>query len=101
MESNRDEAERCISIALNAIKSQKADKALRFLEKAERLFPTAKARGKDGEQRSGSAGVGGGRLALGQLWRHISCRACVQEARGEENCGRCSIVCVQNERYHW
>lgn len=44
MESNRDEAERCISIALNAIKSQKAEKALRFLEKAQRLFPTDKAR---------------------------------------------------------
>lgn len=59
MESNRDEAERCISIALNAIKSQKAEKALRFLEKAQRLFPTDKARGKDGERRSGSGRCGG------------------------------------------
>ncbi|XP_075466897.1 dnaJ homolog subfamily B member 12 [Ascaphus truei] len=44
MESNRDEAERCIAIAVGAIKSQKADKALRFLEKAQKLFPTARAR---------------------------------------------------------
>uniref|UniRef100_A0A8C5Q7X9 DnaJ homolog subfamily B member 14 n=1 Tax=Leptobrachium leishanense TaxID=445787 RepID=A0A8C5Q7X9_9ANUR len=44
MESNRDEAERCISIALGAIKNQNTDKALRFLEKAQKLFPTDKAR---------------------------------------------------------
>ncbi|XP_063817538.1 dnaJ homolog subfamily B member 12 [Pseudophryne corroboree] len=44
MESNRDEAERCIGIALNAIKSQNPDKALRFLEKAQKLFPTDRAR---------------------------------------------------------
>ncbi|KAM9327266.1 dnaJ homolog subfamily B member 12 [Gastrophryne carolinensis] len=45
MESNRDEAERCMSIALGAIKSQNAEKALRFLEKAQRLYPTERARG--------------------------------------------------------
>ncbi|XP_069096490.1 dnaJ homolog subfamily B member 12 [Pleurodeles waltl] len=44
MESNRDEAERCIAIALTAIQNAHQDKALRFLEKAERLFPTKKAR---------------------------------------------------------
>lgn len=66
MESNRDEAERCIAIALNAIKSQKADKALRFLDKAQRLFPTERAKGNGEEQRGCSVG-GGGRLALGQL----------------------------------
>ncbi|NP_001085946.1 DnaJ heat shock protein family (Hsp40) member B12 S homeolog [Xenopus laevis] len=44
MESNRDEAERCIAIAVGAIKSQNTEKALRFLEKAQRLFPTERAR---------------------------------------------------------
>ncbi|KAM4704282.1 dnaJ homolog subfamily B member 12 [Rhinophrynus dorsalis] len=44
MESNRDEAERCIAIAVGAIKSQDPEKALRFLEKAQKLFPTERAR---------------------------------------------------------
>ncbi|KAM8924461.1 dnaJ homolog subfamily B member 12 [Pelodytes ibericus] len=44
MESNRDEAERCIAIAVGAIQNQNTDKALRFLEKAQKLFPTDKAR---------------------------------------------------------
>ncbi|XP_017339476.1 dnaJ homolog subfamily B member 12b [Ictalurus punctatus] len=43
MEVNKDEAERCIDIAIKAIKSNEADKAKRFLEKAQRLFPTEKA----------------------------------------------------------
>lgn len=40
MESNKDEAERCISIALKAIQSNQPERALRFLEKAQRLYPT-------------------------------------------------------------
>ncbi|NXP39402.1 DJB12 protein, partial [Leiothrix lutea] len=43
MESNRDEAERCIGIALAAIKANQPDKARRFLEKAQRLYPSQKA----------------------------------------------------------
>ncbi|XP_062852249.1 dnaJ homolog subfamily B member 12a [Trichomycterus rosablanca] len=43
MESNRDEAERCIEISLSAIKENQPDKARRFLQKAQRLFPTEKA----------------------------------------------------------
>ncbi|KAK3529077.1 hypothetical protein QTP70_016506 [Hemibagrus guttatus] len=43
MEVNKDEAERCIDIAVKAIKSNEVDKAKRFLEKAQRLFPTDKA----------------------------------------------------------
>lgn len=46
MESNKDEAERCISIALKAIQSNQPDRALRFLEKAQRLYPTPRASGK-------------------------------------------------------
>nr|KAF6322213.1 DnaJ heat shock protein family (Hsp40) member B12 [Pipistrellus kuhlii] len=45
MESNKDEAERCISIALKAIQSNQPDRALRFLEKAQRLYPTPRVRG--------------------------------------------------------
>ncbi|CAF87817.1 unnamed protein product, partial [Tetraodon nigroviridis] len=44
MEVNRDEAERCIDIATAALSSCQTEKARRFLEKAQRLFPTAKAK---------------------------------------------------------
>ncbi|KAM8889479.1 dnaJ homolog subfamily B member 12b isoform 1-T2 [Synchiropus picturatus] len=43
MEVNRDEAERCIDIATAAFGRGESEKALRFLEKAQRLFPTEKA----------------------------------------------------------
>ncbi|KAI2658222.1 hypothetical protein H4Q32_016236 [Labeo rohita] len=43
MEVNRDEAERCIDIALGALENAQPEKARRFLEKAQRLFPTQKA----------------------------------------------------------
>lgn len=46
MEVNRDEAERCIDIATAALTSNRPDKAQRFLEKAQRLFPTEKAKGE-------------------------------------------------------
>ncbi|XP_030011939.1 dnaJ homolog subfamily B member 12a [Sphaeramia orbicularis] len=44
MDSNKDEAERCIKIALNAISNNQSDKARKFLEKAQRLFPTDQAK---------------------------------------------------------
>ncbi|XP_061766009.1 dnaJ homolog subfamily B member 12a [Nerophis ophidion] len=44
MDSNKDEAERCIKIALNAVSSNQPDKARKFLEKAQRLFPTDQAK---------------------------------------------------------
>ncbi|RMC11858.1 hypothetical protein DUI87_11984 [Hirundo rustica rustica] len=44
MESNRDEAERCIGIALAAAKANQPDKARRFLEKAQRLYPSQRVR---------------------------------------------------------
>ncbi|XP_034564280.1 dnaJ homolog subfamily B member 12b [Notolabrus celidotus] len=44
MEVNRDEAERCIDIATAALTGGHPDKAQRFLEKAQRLFPTEKAK---------------------------------------------------------
>ncbi|CAL8298883.1 unnamed protein product [Merluccius merluccius] len=45
MDSNKDEAERCINIARNALGNHQAEKARRFLEKAQRLFPTEQAKG--------------------------------------------------------
>ncbi|XP_074502108.1 dnaJ homolog subfamily B member 12a [Sebastes fasciatus] len=44
MDSNKDEAERCIKIALTAVNNNQPDKARKFLEKAQRLFPTDQAR---------------------------------------------------------
>lgn len=46
MEVNRDEAERCIDIATAALSCCQTEKARKFLEKAQRLFPTAKAKGE-------------------------------------------------------
>uniref|UniRef100_A0A672YMT2 DnaJ homolog subfamily B member 12-like n=1 Tax=Sphaeramia orbicularis TaxID=375764 RepID=A0A672YMT2_9TELE len=42
MEVNRDEAERCIDIATEALTNDQPEKAQRFLDKAQRLFPTEK-----------------------------------------------------------
>ncbi|XP_062256943.1 dnaJ homolog subfamily B member 12a [Platichthys flesus] len=44
MDSNKDEADRCIKIALNAIGNNQPDKARKFLDKAQRLFPTDRAK---------------------------------------------------------
>lgn len=45
MESNRDEAERCIEIAAQALRDSKMEKAEKFLNKAEQLYPSQKAKG--------------------------------------------------------
>lgn len=45
MESNRDEAERCIQIASKAMSDEKFEKAEKFLLKAETLYPTKEAKG--------------------------------------------------------
>lgn len=46
MEGNRDEAERCIAIAVQALREAKIEKAEKFLNKAEKLYPSQKAKGK-------------------------------------------------------
>lgn len=48
MEGNRDEAEKCINIATKAFEAGDKEKALKFLNKAEKLYPTEKAKGKLG-----------------------------------------------------
>lgn len=45
MEVNKDEAERCIQLAESYIHECKRDKAEKFLHKAERLYPTERAKG--------------------------------------------------------
>ncbi|XP_038600044.1 dnaJ homolog subfamily B member 12 isoform X2 [Tachyglossus aculeatus] len=44
MESNKDEAERCLAIAVSALRARQPERALRFLQKAQRLYPTNRAR---------------------------------------------------------
>ncbi|KAM9477221.1 dnaJ homolog subfamily B member 14 [Clarias gariepinus] len=44
MEGNRDEAEKCMNIATKALEAGDKDKAIKFLNKAEKLFPTDKAK---------------------------------------------------------
>jgi len=46
MEVNKDEAERCIELAEKFILEGKFDKAVRFLNKAEKLYPSPRAKGK-------------------------------------------------------
>lgn len=45
MEVNKDEADHCIEIAEKYIKEKNREKAEKFLHKAERLYPTQKAKG--------------------------------------------------------
>jgi len=42
MESNRDEADKCLELAMKFIKQGQRDKAEKFVRKAERLFPSAR-----------------------------------------------------------
>ncbi|KAJ4944810.1 hypothetical protein JOQ06_013350 [Pogonophryne albipinna] len=44
MEGNRDEAEKCINIATKSISVGDKEKALKFLNKAEKLYPTTRAK---------------------------------------------------------
>lgn len=46
MEGNRDEAEKCINIATKALEAGDKEKAVKFLNKAEKLYPTDRAKGE-------------------------------------------------------
>lgn len=46
IEGNKDEAFRCIDIAVQALTEGKLERAEKFLLKAEKLFPTQKAKGE-------------------------------------------------------
>jgi len=45
MEGNKDESEKCLKIGERCISEGLYDKAEKFLNKAERLYPTSKAKG--------------------------------------------------------
>lgn len=46
MDSNKDEAYRCIEIGLTAFRAGNLQKAEKFTRKAAQLFPTNEAKGK-------------------------------------------------------
>lgn len=66
MEGNRDEAEKCIGIAREALEAGDRDRALRFLGKAQKLYPTDAARGER------AAGPAPGPVCPG---RHVKARS--------------------------
>uniref|UniRef100_A0A8D0GJL9 DnaJ homolog subfamily B member 14 n=1 Tax=Sphenodon punctatus TaxID=8508 RepID=A0A8D0GJL9_SPHPU len=60
MEGNRDEAEKCIEIAREAVEAGNRDRAMRFLNKAQKLYPTETARVLlEAIMKNGSAAGGG------------------------------------------
>ena len=46
MESNKEEAQKCIRIAENALSKENIDQAVKFLNKSIRLYPSDKAKGE-------------------------------------------------------
>ncbi|XP_034838167.1 dnaJ homolog subfamily B member 14 [Maniola hyperantus] len=56
IEGNKDEAEKCIEVAQNAFAAGNLEKAERFLLKAERLYPTARAKELLTRVRAGASG---------------------------------------------
>lgn len=46
MEGNKDDCEKCINIAIKCVQAGDKEKAVRFLNKAQRLYPTKKGEGK-------------------------------------------------------
>ena len=46
MDSNKDEAERCLDLAERHLQAKRFEDAEKFIRKAHRLFPTKRAEGK-------------------------------------------------------
>lgn len=46
MESNREEAEKCVELADEALRAFKSQRAKNLLNKAQKLFPTQRAKGR-------------------------------------------------------
>lgn len=46
MDSNKDEAERCMELAEQYLREKKYDEAEKFVRKAQKLYSTEKAEGK-------------------------------------------------------
>lgn len=47
MDGNKDESDRCFAIAQRCVAAGNYEKAIKFLNKAERLYPSKKAQGMD------------------------------------------------------
>lgn len=94
MESNRDEAERCIGIALAAVKANQPERARRFLEKAQRLYPSPRVRGERRRARGGAGREGGGEVGAGG-----AARALPQQLRraAPAPCGAARGACWEGE----
>ena len=45
MDGNKDESNRCIGLAEQCLKLGDTERALKYLKKSERLFPSTRARG--------------------------------------------------------
>ena len=45
MEGNRDDSEKCLRVAEKYLRAGDKEKALKFLNKAERLYPSKRAKG--------------------------------------------------------
>ena len=52
MDGNKDESDRCFEIAKRCIAAGQIEKAVKFLKKAERLYPSQKAKGMTSELRT-------------------------------------------------
>ncbi|XP_029978334.1 dnaJ homolog subfamily B member 12-like [Sphaeramia orbicularis] len=90
MEVNRDEAERCIDIATEALTNDQPEKAQRFLDKAQRLFPTEKAKAlQDLIARNGFKPRHGGHSHFngtpGPRQRQTTCQETRHEEKPSEN----------------
>ena len=46
MEGNKDESEKCLRLAEKCIRIGEKDKAIKFLVKAEKLYPSNRAKGE-------------------------------------------------------
>lgn len=49
MDSNKDEAERCMELAERYLREKRYEEAEKFVRKAQKLYPTKKAEGKVGK----------------------------------------------------
>ncbi len=47
MDGNKDDSEKCLRLAEKYIRLGDKEKAIKFLNKAERLYPSRRAKGKD------------------------------------------------------
>ncbi|GCC19131.1 dnaJ homolog subfamily B member 14 [Chiloscyllium punctatum] len=73
MEGNKDEADKCLQIARKALREGEPEKALKFLNKAEKLYPSAEAKALiEAITRNGSAAGGGNRSESGKPYQRKS-----------------------------